>query len=51
MRVLLVADIVGGVRSFVRSLTSGLVSLGVEVDLALLGQDPDREFERLGVRS
>jgi hypothetical protein len=51
MRVLLVADIVGGVRSFVRSLTSGLASRGVEVDLALLGQDPDREFERIGVRS
>lgn len=43
MRVLLVADIAGGVRTFVRELVPRLRGAGVEVDLALLGAG---EFER-----
>jgi glycogen(starch) synthase len=37
MRVLLVADVIGGVRTFVDELTRGLVRRGVELHLALLG--------------
>jgi glycosyltransferase involved in cell wall biosynthesis len=38
MRVLIVADVVGGVRTFVAELTQALADLGVEVHLALLGR-------------
>lgn len=51
MRILLVADIVGGVRTFVHSLARELVKDGVELHLALIGEDPQREFETLGTRS
>lgn len=51
MRVLLVADVVGGVRTFTRELVRELIARDVEVDLALLGEDRDREFECLGTRS
>jgi glycosyltransferase involved in cell wall biosynthesis len=37
MRVLIVADVVGGVRTFVAELTRGLAGAGVEVHLALVG--------------
>jgi glycogen synthase len=40
MKVLIVADVVGGVRTFVDELTRGLSERGVEVHLALLGSDP-----------
>ncbi|MBV9337398.1 MAG: glycosyltransferase family 4 protein [Solirubrobacterales bacterium] len=39
MRVLVVADVVGGVRTFVHELTGGLTRLGAEVHLALIGRD------------
>jgi glycosyltransferase involved in cell wall biosynthesis len=39
MRVLIVADVVGGVRTFVRELTRRLTACGVEVDLALIGRE------------
>jgi glycogen synthase len=37
MRALVVADVVGGVRTFVRELTQGCSPLDVEFDLALIG--------------
>jgi glycogen synthase len=40
MKVLVVADVVGGVRTFVEELARGLTCAGVEVHLALLGSDP-----------
>jgi glycosyltransferase involved in cell wall biosynthesis len=40
MRVLLVADVIGGVRTFTGELVRELVGQGVEVDLALIGTDP-----------
>jgi glycosyltransferase involved in cell wall biosynthesis len=40
MRVLLVADVIGGVRTFTHELVRELVGQGVEVDLALIGTDP-----------
>lgn len=45
------ADIVGGVRTFVHSLAGELVKHGVELDLALIGQDPRGDFEALKTRS
>ncbi len=39
MRVLIVADVVGGVGTFVHELTQGLTRLGAEVHLALIGRD------------
>jgi glycosyltransferase involved in cell wall biosynthesis len=42
MRVLIVADVVGGVRTFVDELTWGLATRGVEVHLAMLGAEPPR---------
>jgi glycogen synthase len=39
MKVLIVADVVGGVRTFVEELTRGLSGQGVELHLALLGSD------------
>jgi glycogen synthase len=51
VKVLLVADIVGGVRTFMHSLARELVNHGVELHLALIGEDPQREFEALGTRS
>jgi glycosyltransferase involved in cell wall biosynthesis len=38
MRVLVVADVIGGVRTFVRELTPSLAACGVEVHLALIGR-------------
>jgi glycosyltransferase involved in cell wall biosynthesis len=40
MRILLVADVVGGVRTFTYELARELVRSKVEVDLALIGDDP-----------
>jgi glycosyltransferase involved in cell wall biosynthesis len=51
MRILLAADIVGGVRTFVRELVGELAARDVEVHLALLGTGAAGEFERLGARS
>ncbi len=40
MKVLVVADVVGGVRTFVQELVRGLAGTGVELHLALLGDAP-----------
>jgi glycogen synthase len=40
MKVLVVADVVGGVRTFVEELARGLAGAPVELHLALLGADP-----------
>jgi glycogen synthase len=40
VKVLVVADVVGGVRTFVEELARGLASAPVELHLALLGADP-----------
>jgi glycogen synthase len=40
VKVLIVADVVGGVRTFVEELTRGLIERGTEVHLALLGSEP-----------
>jgi glycosyltransferase involved in cell wall biosynthesis len=42
MRVLIVADVVGGVRTFVSELSQALTRDGIEVHLALIGADAPR---------
>jgi glycosyltransferase involved in cell wall biosynthesis len=51
MRVLLVADIAGGVRTFTRELVRELAARDVDGHLALIGQGAAEQFERLGARS
>jgi glycosyltransferase involved in cell wall biosynthesis len=51
VRILLVADIVGGVRTFARELARDLAGHGIEVNHALLGSDHRTEFAGLGARS
>ena len=46
MRVLLAGDILGGVRTYLVELARGLAAAGVDVDVALLGAQPDAELER-----
>jgi glycosyltransferase involved in cell wall biosynthesis len=47
MRALIVADVVGGVQTFVRELVRALPARGVEIHLALLGQaEPDFDGAR-----
>ncbi len=48
MKVLVVADVVGGVGAFVEELTRGLSGAGVELHLALLGNHP---IDSTGARS
>lgn len=51
MKVLLVADVVGGVRTFVAELARGLVADGVELHLALIGPGVPGELAGLELGS
>jgi glycogen(starch) synthase len=51
MRVLLVADVAGGVATFVSELAAGLCEAGVELHLALLGRRAPAALERLPLGS
>lgn len=44
MRVLIVADVIGGVRTFTADLTRALVARGEEVHLALMGPPPHAQW-------